>query len=88
MLQDIQENIEKLIAAYEKERGRADALEAELEKCRTQLGAAQIKVKVLEDKVDKLGLRNVFSSEGTDNKEAKAQIDKLIKRIDACLEML
>lgn len=88
MLQDIRENMEKLIAAYETQRSRADSLEAELEKYRKQSETAKVKITELEDKIDNLGLRNVFSSESVDNSQAKARIDQLIAKIDSCLEML
>ena len=42
----------------------------------------------LEEKIDNLSLRTVFTSSRDDNAQAKAQIDSLINEIDRALAML
>lgn len=88
MLQDLEKNISALIAAYEQQRGLSDRLQKELEANRGQLEAAKVKIKELEDKVDSLQLRNAFTSSTAGNSGAKAEIDSLIREIDAALELL
>lgn len=88
MIQDLQQNLEKLISAYETQKGRADKAEAELLECRKALENTRSKNKQLEEKIDNLSLRSVFTSSRTDNKEAKARIDRLIKEIDNALALL
>ena len=91
MLQTVQDNIQKLISAYEKEKGRRVALESKSSILQDRLKEAEKKITELEDKVDKLSLRGVFSPAGSDkadNAQAIAKIDKLLGQIDACLEKL
>lgn len=88
MLENIQNNLEKLISAYETQMQRADKAETELEGCRKSLTLAQEKIKELEEKIDNLSLRTVFTSSRDDNAQAKAQIDSLINEIDRALAML
>ena len=88
MIQDLQANLEKLISAYETQKGRADRAEAELEECRKTLEDTKEKNKQLEEKIDNLSLRSVFTSSPADGRDAKARIDRLIKEIDNALALL
>lgn len=88
MLENIQNNLEKLISAYETQLQRADKAETELEGCKTSLKVAEDKIKELEEKINNLSLRTVFTSSRDDNAQAKAQIDSLINEIDRALAML
>lgn len=88
MIQDLQNNLEKLISAYETERSRAAKAEAELEQCRKSLADTKEKNKKLEEKIDDLSLRSVFTSSAADNSQAKVRIDRLINEIDKALALL
>lgn len=88
MVQNLQENLEKLICAYETQKARANKAEAELEQCNRKLADISDKNKQLEEKIDNLSLRSVFTSSQTDNGQAKARIDRLIKEIDNALALL
>lgn len=88
MLENIQNNLHKLISAYESQLHRANKAEAELEGYRKSLQDAKEHIKELEEKIDNLSLGTAFTSAHTDNAQAKAQIDSLINEIDKALEML
>lgn len=88
MIQDIQANIEKLIAAYESKAARCEALQRELDRCRSAEDAYKKRIKELEDRVDNLDLRSVFTYSGADNSRSREAIDSLIKEIDAALALL
>lgn len=88
MLEQLQNNLEQLIAAYEAQRERADRLEAEVEKYKKAGEVADNRIKELEDKVDNLSLRSVFVPVAGAGNDARAKIDSLIEEIDKALAML
>jgi len=88
MIQDLQTNIEKLVAAYEAKAARCESLEKELQKCRNAEDAYRKRITELEDRVDNLDLKSVFSYSGADNSRSREAIDSLIKEIDAALALL
>lgn len=88
MLEELQNNLNILISAYETQKERADKAEKELKRCRARFEEANTKVKELEGNIGNLSLKNVFTSSSTDKTEAKARIDKLIKEIDTALALL
>lgn len=89
MLSSLQNNIGRLIAAYEGQRQRADLLEKELEDCRRKLDKAKVKINRLEENISILQQRTVFLPPTPENyTSAKAQVDALIKEIDDALALL
>ncbi len=89
MLSKLQNNLENLISAYEVQRQKADALEAELGRCKSRLEGAQNKINKLEEEIGILKERTVFMPSTPDNySTAKAKVDALIKDIDAALALL
>ena len=88
MLDNIESNLKKLIAAYEMQRARADRTEKEGVQCKEDLAVAKDKIKELEDRIDNLKLRSVLAPSGQENAEAKSSIQKLIAQGDKALEML
>ncbi len=87
MLEDIQSRIEKLIALYESEKQRADALAAQLEESRAHLASSKEKIADLDGQIDNLKLQFAFSGAG-DPALAKERIAKLIREIDRCIKLL
>ena len=87
MLNEIKSNFEKLIALYEAQRERADALAAELEKERSANDACRKQIDDLKDQVRTLELKGAFMS-GGDSSSAREKIDKLIREIDKCISLL
>ena len=79
MLTDIKSNFEKLIALYEAQRERADALAAELEQERALNDACRKQIDDLKDQVSTLELKGAFMSGGDSSSASKEKIDKLIR---------
>lgn len=88
MLDTIESNLKKLIAAYESQRDRADRAEKELERCKDELAVAKDEIKQQEETIDSLKMRTMFAPSEGGNSEAKAGIDRLIAQIDKALELL
>lgn len=87
MLEGIRQNITKLIALYEGEKQRADALEADLAASRQEAETYRKQITELNRKIDNIKLSGAFTSEGG-NPAAKERLDKLIKEIDKCIRLL
>ncbi len=88
MLTEIKSNFEKLIAFYEAQRERADALAADLEKERAANEACRKQIDDLKDQVNTLELKGAFMSGGDSSSVAREKIDKLIREIDKCISLL
>lgn len=87
MLEDIKTNITRLIALYEGEKQRADALESSLRGSEALIEQYKAQITDLNSKIDNLKLSMAFTGRG-DNELAKARIEKLIREIDKCIKML
>ncbi|MBQ3723409.1 MAG: hypothetical protein II851_06835 [Bacteroidales bacterium] len=88
MLNEIKSSFEKLIALYEAQRERADALAAELEKERAASEACRKQIDDLKDQVRTLELKGAFMSGGDSSSAAREKIDRLIREIDKCISLL
>lgn len=86
MFEDIRHNISRLIALYEAERERNQALAQANKELEDKLAAGQKQIAELEEQIDILKLRGAFG--GGKNTAAKETIDKLIKEIDKCISLL
>lgn len=88
MLQNLENNIHTLIAAYEAQKKRADDLQKELDSMRASQEEAKKKVKELEGENDSLSLRSAFIGEAADKTQARRKVQSLIEQIDRALELL
>lgn len=89
MLSGLQNNLEILIGAYEGQKQKAEALEAEVEKYKGRLESAKERINKLEEEIGILKERTVFMPSTPDNySTAKAKVDALIAEIDAALALL
>ena len=88
MLEEIKKDLEKLMSFYEKERQRANILQAELEKQKEQNEAYRLRIIDLERKVDNHNLADAFTANDRDNSAAKEKIEKLIREMDRCIALL
>ena len=88
MLNEIKSNLETLIALYEAQRERADALAAELEKERSANDACRKQIDDLKAQVNSLELKGAFMSGGDSSSAAREKIDRLIREIDKCISLL
>lgn len=87
MLKDIKHDISRLMALYEAERQRADALSEQLSQKEIRIAKYKEQIVDLNQQIDNLGLMNAFLA-GTDKEGAKVRIDKLIREIDRCIKLL
>ena len=87
MLEDIKIRIERLIALYETEKQRADALAAELKASREEIKSCKEKISDLDAQIDNIRLQYAFSGAG-DPVLAKERITKLVREIDRCIKLL
>ena len=88
MLNEIKSNFERLIALYEAERERGDALAAELEQERAAGEACRKQIDDLKSQVDSLELKGAFMTGGDSSSAAREKIDRLIREIDKCIALL
>jgi len=86
MLQDVRDNIKRLIALYEKERERANVAAAEIERLNVELETCRKQNTELNRKIDNIRLSGVFSSSSSN--ESKERLDKLIREVDKCIRLL
>lgn len=87
MLEDIKNNIAKLIALYEAEKQRSDELSERLEKSEEMNLRYKEQIAELNRQIDTNKLMGAFTGSG-DNSLAKDRINKLIREIDRCIKLL
>lgn len=87
MLDELKARITRLMALYEFQRQRADALEVKLAESGRKVEEYREQITELNLKIDKLRLLGAFSA-GGDSAQAKAGINKLIKELDRCIKLL
>ncbi len=87
--------IEYFISRYEnllaKNREMQDELgrkDSEIEAYRERLENSNNKIKELEQKIDKLQLAGAFETSAIDVKEARQNINRLVREIDKCISLL
>jgi len=88
MLNNLRQQISKLIALYEAEKTERIKLQIELEKYNRQSESYRTQITELEKQIDNLKLTKAFMADGTDNAEARKKIDKLMKEIDRCISLM
>lgn len=87
MLDNIQNNIAKLISMYEAQRQRADTLAAKLADTEEMINGYKEQITELNQQIDNLRLMSAFQV-CADPKEAKARVEALIREIDRCIKLL
>lgn len=89
MIQDLERYLEQLIARYEKVKAENASLKKSLSECTDKLETYRSRTEILEKKISSLQLSEAFvSSAGKDNKEARRRVERLIREIDKCIELL
>lgn len=88
MLGNIRKDIERLVAAYEVEKGRRKILEEELQKCKEREEIYRKQIDKLEKQIDNLKLKNAFLTASGENSEAKTRIERMIHEIDRCISLI
>lgn len=87
MLEEIRTNIGRLIAAYETEKQRSDQLQSSLQQRNAEIEAYKEQITDLKKQIDNLKLTGAFTASG-DNRVAKERIDRLIREIDKCIDLI
>lgn len=87
MLEEIKSDIAKLIALYEAEKQRADSLAERVSGYESEVRSCKEQITELNHQIDNLKLMSAFSGDGN-NAVAKKRIEKLIKEIDKCIDLL
>ncbi len=86
-INDIRSDIARLIALYEAEKQRADALAGKLAESEEQARKYKEQITDLNLQIDNQRLMSAFLGEGNHD-EAKARITGLIREIDKCIKLL
>lgn len=88
MLEDLKNNIERLIALYEGEKLKNSNLQQALLESQSTNESYRKQIADLERQVDNLKLSEAFVQAGGNTSYAKEKIDKLIREIDKCIALL
>ena len=87
MLEEVRQQIEKLIARYEAGKAENERLRAELQACKETGEAYRRQILELESTIETLKLTEAFTA-GGDHQAAKEKMDQLIREIDKCISYL
>jgi len=86
MLEQVKQNIKRLIATYEAEKMERTRLQSALDQAMTQNETYRKQITELERQIDNLKLAEAFKAAGSP--EAKKKINSLMKEIDRCITLL
>ncbi len=86
-INDIRSDIARLIALYEAEKQRADALDGRLAAAGDEIRRYKEQITELNLQIDNQRLMSAFLGEGN-REEAKERIGGLIREIDRCIKLL
>ena len=94
-IEGLNSKIETLISMYEACKADNSRLEAELDSCKDKLLAKNTTIEELKTQIDQLKLKNktlqlvdAFNISANDRARAKRSVEKIIREIDNCIEML
>ncbi len=88
MLENVKEQITRLIAAYETEKAERVRLQTELGQSLALNDTYRKQIIELERQIDNQKLTEAFMAGGTDTAGAKKKIDSLMKEIDRCIKLM
>ena len=80
--------IEKLIRAYQSLRFENERLERELKEVRSSLNSARERIDELEKDVDGMKVASALAGDDTRRRDAKAEVNRMLREIDKCLALL
>ena len=87
MLDDVKNDIARLVSLYEEQRYRAETLAVKLSEAEQNVRKCKEQITDLNLQIDNLHLMYAFNA-CDDSKEAKRRIDRILKEIDNCIELL
>jgi len=88
MLEDVKQNIERLIALYEARKAECESLRQALAQSEQRNTDCREKIAELEQQIDTMKLSAAFMTPAGSNVVAKEKMDKLIREIDRCISLL
>ncbi len=88
MLENVKEQITRLIAAYETEKAERIRLQTELGQSLALNDTYRKQIIELERQIDNQKLTEAFMAGGADTAGAKKKIDSLMKEIDRCIKLM
>lgn len=88
MIEALNNNIEKLIAAYEAAMAENSALRVQAEQLKSQNEDYRKQIIELERTIDNLKLTDAFLGGSGNGKAAKEKIERMIREIDKCISLL
>lgn len=88
MLENVKEQITRLIAAYETEKAERTRLQSELGQSLALNETYRKQIIELERQIDNQKLTEAFMAGGADTAGAKKKIDSLMKEIDRCIKLM
>ena len=87
MLDDVKNDIALLVSLYEEQRYRAETLAVKLSEAEQNVRKCKEQITDLNLQIDNLHLMNAFMAD-TDTGGSRQRIDKLLREIDKCIELL
>ena len=88
MLEQVKQNIKRLIAAYEAEKMERTRLQSALDQALTQNETYRKQITELERQIDNLKLSEAFKGSAGNGTEARKKVDALLREIDRCIKLI
>ncbi len=86
--EQLESRIQQLIGMYEKERSVKEKFSKEKSELQEQLRLGQDRVKILEEKYNKLKISKVLIASSEDVHDAKLKVNRMVREIDKCIALL
>ena len=86
--EQLESRIQQLIGMYEKERWVKEKFSKEKSELKEQLRLGQERVKVLEEKYNKLKISKALIASSEDVHDAKLKVNRMVREIDKCIALL
>jgi hypothetical protein len=86
--EQLESRIQQLIGMYEKERSVKKKFSKEKSELKEQLRLGQERVKVLEEKYNKLKISKALIASSEDVHDAKLKVNRMVREIDKCIALL
>ncbi|HEC43156.1 MAG TPA: hypothetical protein ENI20_10045 [Bacteroides sp.] len=86
--EQLESRIQQLIGMYEKERSVKEKFSKEKSELQEQLRLGQERVKILEEKYNKLKISKALIASSEDVHDAKLKVNRMVREIDKCIALL
>ena len=86
--EQLQSKILQVIGKYEKEKSENELLSKERSELQEQIRLGQDRVKILEEKYNKLKISKALIASSEDMHDAKLKVNRMVREIDKCIALL